>query len=170
MGCSWWKQQANDGCFPPGVVHGLHQIVSTQRVLSGALLARWWTCLRRCAADYPRRPACSTHRSYCSPWFIVWSVGTSANRSNPAKKHLITTLRDEIRQPDQQPLRLTIPTEERLARVADALLHDVANDRTLDAWAHVAGMARRTVKSYRNQKGPRLLRQRRARSTGTGHP
>ena len=44
---------------------------------------------------------------------------------NPAQKHLITTLRDEIRQPDQQPLRLTIPREERLARVADALLDDV---------------------------------------------
>src|SRR5215469_11224368 len=63
---------------------------------------------------------------------------------NPAKKHLITTLRDEIRQPDQQPLRLTIPREERLVRVADALLDDVGDDRTLDDWAHVAGMARRT--------------------------
>jgi AraC-like DNA-binding protein len=63
---------------------------------------------------------------------------------NTAKKHLITTLRDEIRQPDQQPLRLTIPREERLARVADALMDDVANDRTLDGWAHVAGMGRRT--------------------------
>ena len=41
---------------------------------------------------------------------------------NPAKKHLITTLRDEIRQPDQQPLRLTTPGEGRLGRVADALL------------------------------------------------
>ena len=60
------------------------------------------------------------------------------------KKHLITTLRDEIRQPDQRPLRLTIPRQERLARVADALLDDVADDRTLDAWAQVAGMARRT--------------------------
>jgi AraC-like DNA-binding protein len=63
---------------------------------------------------------------------------------NPAKRHLITTLRDEIRQPDQRPLRLSIPREERLARVADALLDDVADDRTLDAWAQVAGMARRT--------------------------
>jgi hypothetical protein len=44
---------------------------------------------------------------------------------NAAKKHLITMLRDEIRQPEQQPLRLTIPREERLARVADALLDDV---------------------------------------------
>jgi transcriptional regulator GlxA family with amidase domain len=61
-----------------------------------------------------------------------------------AKKHLIATLGDEIQQPDQQPLRLTIPREERLARVADALLDDVGDDRTLGDWAHLAGMARRT--------------------------
>ena len=42
-----------------------------------------------------------------------------------AKKHLIATLRDEIRQPERQSLRLTIPREERLARVAEALLEDV---------------------------------------------
>jgi AraC-like DNA-binding protein len=72
----------------------------------------------------------------------------------PAKKHLITTLRDEIRQPDQQPLRLTIPREERLARVADALLNDVADDRTLEAWADVAGMARRTfMRAFSAQAG-----------------
>src|ERR1700722_13326686 len=51
------------------------------------------------------------------------------------KKRLIATLRDEIRHPDRQPLRLTLPREERLAKVADALLDDVADDRTLDAWA-----------------------------------
>jgi AraC-like DNA-binding protein len=63
---------------------------------------------------------------------------------NPSKKHLIAMLRQEIRQPDQQPLRLTIPREERLARVAAALLEDVGDHRTLEDWAHVAGMARRT--------------------------
>ena len=63
---------------------------------------------------------------------------------NPAQKRLITILRDEIRQPEQQPLRLPIPKEERLARVAHALLHDVSDDRTLDDWARCAGMARRT--------------------------
>jgi hypothetical protein len=59
---------------------------------------------------------------------------------NTAQKHLITALRDEIRQPDQQPLRLTIPKEERLARVADALLmlEMIARwtlGRTLPEWA-----------------------------------
>ena len=43
---------------------------------------------------------------------------------NPAKKHLITTLRD------------------------------VGDDRTLDAWAHVAGMARRTfMRAFSAQAG-----------------
>lgn len=69
---------------------------------------------------------------------------------NAAKKRLITTLRDEIR----QPLRLTLPREERLARVADALLDDVGDDRTLDAWAHVARMARRTfMRAFSAQAG-----------------
>jgi AraC-like DNA-binding protein len=60
------------------------------------------------------------------------------------QKRLIAVLRDEIRQPEQQPLRLPIPKEKRLAGVAYALLDDVADDRTLDDWAHFAGMSRRT--------------------------
>ena len=73
---------------------------------------------------------------------------------NPAKKRLIATLRDEIRQPDQRPLRLRIPREERLAGVADALLDDVADSRTLDAWARVAGMSRRTfMRAFSTQAG-----------------
>jgi AraC-like DNA-binding protein len=63
---------------------------------------------------------------------------------NSAQKGLITVLRNEIRQPEQQPLRLPIPREERLARVAHALLDDVADERTLDGWADCAAMARRT--------------------------
>jgi AraC-like DNA-binding protein len=63
---------------------------------------------------------------------------------NSAQKRLISTLRDEIRQPERQPLRLPIPRERRLARVAHALLSDIADDRTLDEWARVAGMARRS--------------------------
>jgi transcriptional regulator GlxA family with amidase domain len=72
---------------------------------------------------------------------LAWDVRQPLS---PSKKHLIAMLREEIRQPDQQPLRLTIPREERLAKVAAALLDDVGDDRTLENWAHVAGMARRT--------------------------
>jgi AraC-like DNA-binding protein len=63
---------------------------------------------------------------------------------NPARKRLITVLRDEIAQPEQQPLRLPLPRDERLARAAHALLNDVADKRGLDSWAHFAGMSRRS--------------------------
>jgi transcriptional regulator GlxA family with amidase domain len=72
----------------------------------------------------------------------------------PERKRLIAVLRDEIRQPEQQPLRLPIPKEERLARVAHALLDDVADDRTLHGWAECAGMARRTfMRAFSEQVG-----------------
>jgi AraC-like DNA-binding protein len=72
---------------------------------------------------------------------LAWNVREPLS---PAKKHLIAVLRQEIRHPEKQSLRLALPREERLARVADALLNDVGDDRTLDDWAHSAGMARRT--------------------------
>lgn len=62
----------------------------------------------------------------------------------PEQKRLVAVLRDEIRQPEKQPLRLPIPKEKKLARVAHLLLEDVSDDRTLDEWARTAGMSRRT--------------------------
>jgi AraC-like DNA-binding protein len=62
---------------------------------------------------------------------------------NPAQRRLIRLLRDEIAQPDEQRLRLPLPRDKRLARVARALLDDVADDRGLDGWALFAGMSRR---------------------------
>jgi AraC-like DNA-binding protein len=63
---------------------------------------------------------------------------------NPARKRLITVLRDEIAQPEEQPLRLLLPRDKRLASAAHALLDDVGDDRGLDDWSHFAGMSRRT--------------------------
>lgn len=71
-----------------------------------------------------------------------------------AKKRLVAALRDEIRQPGQQPLRLTIPKEERLARIANALLDDVGDNRTLAAWSDTAGVSRRTfMRAFSAQTG-----------------
>lgn len=72
---------------------------------------------------------------------LGWDVRQPLDAS---QKHLIAMLREEIRRPDEHPLRLTMPGDERLARVAAALLEDVADDRKLEDWAHLAGMARRT--------------------------
>ncbi|MGH9480998.1 MAG: helix-turn-helix domain-containing protein [Terriglobales bacterium] len=64
---------------------------------------------------------------------------------SPAQKRLVAILRDELRTPEPQPLRLPVPRDPRLAKVAHALLENIADDRTLDEWGHFAGMARRTL-------------------------
>lgn len=82
---------------------------------------------------------------------LLFSVAHRVLTWNPrlplssTQKHLIAVLRDEIRKPEQQPLRLPMPRDKRLARVAQALLDEVADERTLDEWARYAGMARRTL-------------------------
>ena len=71
---------------------------------------------------------------------LAWSPSQPLS---PAQRRLIDVLRDEIRQPEQQSQRLPMPKEERLAKVAQTLLDDVANKRTLDEWARFAGTSRR---------------------------
>lgn len=72
---------------------------------------------------------------------MTWPLSQEVD---PAQKRLITVLRDEIREPQQQPLHVLIPREERLAAVARALLDDVSDNRTLDEWGRYAGMSRRS--------------------------
>ena len=94
--------------------------------------------------DCPGRRVCLVHPGYCLRSFSVFSHGIPGTRSTQRRKRLITVLRDEIAQPEQQPLRLPLPGDKRLARVAHALLDDVGDDRGLDDWARFAGMSRRT--------------------------
>jgi AraC-like DNA-binding protein len=72
---------------------------------------------------------------------LAWSRSQPICRS---QQRLLTVLRDEIRRPEEQLLRLPLPRREKLAKVARALLENVADDRTLDEWASCAGMSRRT--------------------------
>jgi AraC-like DNA-binding protein len=60
------------------------------------------------------------------------------------ERRLLAVLQDEIRRPEEQVLRLPLPRQAKLAKVARAVLQNVADDRTLDEWAKDAGMARRT--------------------------
>jgi AraC-like DNA-binding protein len=72
---------------------------------------------------------------------IGWSPSQPLSGS---QNRLLAVLRDEIRRPVEQFLRLPIPKREKPAKVARALLENVADDRTLDEWARYVGMSRRT--------------------------
>ena len=62
---------------------------------------------------------------------------------NPARKRLITVLRDEIAQPEQQPLRLPQPQRRAAGQSCPCSAGRCWRHRGLDDWAHFAGMSRR---------------------------
>jgi AraC-like DNA-binding protein len=125
--CAW---------IPPDCMHGA-------RSVGGVAGAMVYLSAETCRG-LPRKPCMFSSSELL--FAIVHRALTWNPRQpfNSARKRLIAALRDEIRQPEQQPLRLPIPREKRLAKVAHALLDDVGDERTLDDWAHCAGMARRT--------------------------
>jgi AraC-like DNA-binding protein len=73
----------------------------------------------------------------------VLDWGRQQSLGHPERR-LLAVLQDEIRRPEEQVLRLPLPRQAKLAKVARAVLQNVADDRTLDEWAKDAGMARRT--------------------------
>ena len=58
---------------------------------------------------------------------------------------LVALLVSEIEAADLVPLSLPMPRDRRLRRVTDALQADPGDDRTLEAWARLAGAAPRTL-------------------------
>jgi AraC-like DNA-binding protein len=73
----------------------------------------------------------------------IFEWGRTQSVGQPERR-LLAVLQDEIRRPEEQVLRLPLPRQAKLAKVAQALLQNVADGRTLDEWAKDAGMARRT--------------------------
>ena len=70
------------------------------------------------------------------------------------ERRLLEVLQDEIRRPEEDVLRLPLPRQPKLAHVARAVLQNVADARTLDAWAKDAGMARRTfMRAFSGEMG-----------------
>lgn len=135
--CAW---------IPPNWVHA-------GRSVGGASGAMVYLSAEACRG-LPKKPCMFSSSE------LLFSVVDRALTWNPreqvdtTQKHLIAVLRDEIRKPEQQPLRLPIPTDARLARVAHALLDDVADERTLDEWARYAGMSRRALmRAFSDQVG-----------------
>jgi AraC-like DNA-binding protein len=81
----------------------------------------------------------------------AWNPRQALDRS---QKRLVAVLRDEIRGPEEQPLRLPMPKEASLSKVAYLLLENVGDNRLLDEWGRYAGMSRRTfMRTFSAQVG-----------------
>ena len=69
-------------------------------------------------------------------------------------QHLSALILDEIRNADQQPYTVPLPSEKQLRKLCRDLLDNPGNDLTIDDWADKVGMSRRTMtRKFRHETG-----------------
>ncbi|MDO1585446.1 helix-turn-helix domain-containing protein [Rhizobium oryzicola] len=74
--------------------------------------------------------------------------------TTPIEFRLARVIIDEIAGLDEEPLGLSRPSDERLCRMVNAMLADLADSRPVDEWAECVGMTPRTLaRHFREQTG-----------------
>jgi AraC-like DNA-binding protein len=66
-------------------------------------------------------------------------------RRSPADERIAAVICDEIARAERETVALPMPTDPRLRRIANALLHTPSDARGLVEWGHWAGVAPRTL-------------------------
>ncbi|HEY4243286.1 MAG TPA: helix-turn-helix transcriptional regulator [Kofleriaceae bacterium] len=102
---------------------------------------------------YVAKPACAAlHAQTCtlpvSPLLREAALRSAAwglRELDAPSLHIAQVIVDEIARAKPQPLGLAMPRDERLVKVARALLENPADARGLDAWARFAGVSSRTL-------------------------
>jgi AraC-like DNA-binding protein len=102
---------------------------------------------------YVAKPACVTLPAGTCTLAISPLLWEAALRSSEwgltpldeSSSHVAHVIIDEIQRAEPQPLGLALPRDERVLRVARALLDNPGDERGLEAWAAWAGVSARTL-------------------------
>jgi AraC-like DNA-binding protein len=135
-GGRWMFPSQHSAWIPPGCLHKARSVGSA----AGAMLY-FSAELSQGLPSEPRVLGSSELLFEIVNRILDW--GRPHSVGDPERR-LLAVLQDEIRRPEEQILRLPLPRQAKLAKVARAVLQNVADNRTLDDWAKDAGMARRT--------------------------
>jgi AraC-like DNA-binding protein len=134
---SWMLPPHRAGWIPPGVPHW----VSITGVLSG-----WGVLVAPAASTALRNAPCVIGVSDLLRALVQRCVQwAGAEELSPEQERMTWVLLDELRNSPHQPLHLPMPTDRRLLRVANAVLKNPGDPRTLEDWAQWAGMSPRTL-------------------------
>lgn len=113
--------------------------------ISGAMSG--WTVLisPQASQDLPHQP-CVIGISELMNALVRRAVSWSFQESLPVEQErMIAVLLDEIRRAPHEPLHLRMPTDRRLLRIANAILAQPDDTRTLQAWAAWGGLSPSTL-------------------------
>ena len=143
---AWALPPQRVGWMPPGEMHSI-------RVASA--LKGWGVFVSpQAAVGMPGHPCvlgandlirALVHRA--AEWAMLDTLDQGQER-------VLQVLMDEMRRAPQLPLYLTLPPDRRLLRIAQAVLAQPQDDRSLEAWADWAGLSARSVsRLFRHETG-----------------
>lgn len=134
---SWLLPPQRTGWVPPGEPHS----ASISGVMSG-----WNVFVSPEASRHLPDKPCVFGVSELT-WLLVRRVAmwTGQETLTPEQRRMTVVLMDELRRAPHEPLHLPMPTERRLLRIANAILAQPEDKRTMEQWAEWAGMSSRTL-------------------------
>lgn len=143
---AWTMPPHRGGWMPPGIEH-------TVRIVGP--ISGWGALIAPAATEgLPEQPCiigasellhALVHRA------IEW---TDNDMPDPRQQRVLDMLLDEIQHAPVQPLHLPMPLDRRLQRIADALIEQPRDERTLENWAAWAGLSSRTLsRLFRQETG-----------------
>ncbi len=134
---SWLLPPHRAGWIPPNVAHK----VSVIGALSGwSILLTPHSC-----AGLSQRPGVSAVNELMRALVRRAASWAAQGVLDRQRQRVLEVLLDEMRQAPQQPLHLPMPTDRRLVRVAQAILAQPGDARSLALWADWGGMSARTL-------------------------
>jgi AraC-like DNA-binding protein len=134
---SWLLPPHRAGWIPPGERHK----VSISGAMSG-----WGVLIAPRLQDLLPRTPCVMGTSPLMRALVQRAVSWAAQDPlQPEQERILAVLQDEIRRAPQEPLHLPMPSDRRLLRIANAILQQPQDARTLAQWADWAGLSSRTL-------------------------
>lgn len=134
---SWLLPPHRAGWMPPGEQH---------RVSISGPLTGWGVFLHPDVSPcLPDRPGVIGVNALMRELVHRASSWTWNPELNERQERVLTVLLDEIRHAPHEPLHLPMPTDRRLLRIAQAVLEQPQDNRSLEEWAAWAGLSARTL-------------------------
>ncbi len=134
---SWLLPPHRAGWIPPGMAHK----VSISGAMSG-----WSVVIAPSACQSLPTTPCVFGISELMRALVRRAVSwTQQERLNPEQERMLAVLLDEMRQAPHEPLHLPMPEDRRLLRIANAILEQPEDKRTMDDWAQWAGLSPSTL-------------------------
>jgi AraC-like DNA-binding protein len=105
----------------------------------------WTVYVAEAACAQLPQTACTIRTSGLLREAVLRAAAWSAAPTSEADDRIAAVILDEICTLPVEPIALPLPRDQRLLKVARALIDDPADERDLDAWADVAAVSARTL-------------------------